>query len=144
MGLWGDVNLVTTGVVTVRSPMAVTHFTDTSLATADLTIYAELYNASSHEIKGVVAGTSAGVRFEQPVQLGAHEDRTVVLTPEQLPALHVKNPKPWWPYQMGDPHLERLTVALQSRESRQMNRASTSDFEKSLLNSRRTAVASFA
>ncbi len=112
MGLWGDVNLVTTGAVTVRSPMAVTHFTDASLATADLTIYAELHNASSHEIKGVVAGTAAGIRFEQPVQLAAHEDKTVVLTPEQLPALHVKNPKPWWPYQMGDPHLERLTVSF--------------------------------
>jgi exo-1,4-beta-D-glucosaminidase len=112
MGLWGEVNLVTTGAVTVRSPMAVTHFTDTSLATADLTIYAELHNASSQEIKGVVAGTAAGIHFEQPVQLAAHEDRTVVLTPEQLPALHVKNPKPWWPYQMGDPHLERLTVSF--------------------------------
>ncbi len=46
MGLWGEVNLVTTGAVTVRSPMAVTHFTDASLTTADLTIYAELHNAS--------------------------------------------------------------------------------------------------
>ncbi len=60
----------------------------------------------------MLAGTAAGIRFEQPVQLAAHEDRTVVLTPDQLPALHVKNPKPWWPYQMGDPHLERLTVSF--------------------------------
>ncbi|HEY1897822.1 MAG TPA: glycosyl hydrolase family 2 [Terracidiphilus sp.] len=112
MGLWGEVNLVTTGAVTVRSPMAVTHFTDTSLAGADLTIYAELHNASSHEIKGMLAGTAAGIRFEQPVQLAANEDRTVVVTREQVPALHVKNPKPWWPYQMGDPHLERLTVSF--------------------------------
>jgi exo-1,4-beta-D-glucosaminidase len=112
MGLWGEVNLVTTGAVTVRSPMAVTHFTDTTLAIADLTIYAELHNASSHEIKGLLAGAAAGIYFEQPVQLAAREDRTVVLTPEQLPALHVKHPKPWWPYQMGDPHLERLTISF--------------------------------
>jgi exo-1,4-beta-D-glucosaminidase len=112
MGLWGEVNLVTTGAVTVRSPMAVTHFADASLTTADLTIYAELHNASAKEIKGVVTGTAAGIHFEKPVQLAAHEDRTVVLTPEQVPALHVKNPKPWWPYQMGDPHLERLTVSF--------------------------------
>ena len=28
MGLWGEVDLVTTGTVTLRSPLAVTHFTD--------------------------------------------------------------------------------------------------------------------
>jgi exo-1,4-beta-D-glucosaminidase len=112
MGLWGEVNLVTTGTVTVRSPMAVTHFADASLTTADLTIYAELHNASSKEIKGVVAGTASGIHFEQAVQLAAHEDKTVALSPEQFPALHVKNPKLWWPYQMGDPHLERLTVSF--------------------------------
>jgi exo-1,4-beta-D-glucosaminidase len=112
MGLWGEVNLVTTGTVIVRSPMAVTHFADASLTTADLTIYAELHNASSKEIKGVVAGTASGIHFEQAVQLAAHEDKTVALSPEQFPALHVKNPKLWWPYQMGDPHLERLTVSF--------------------------------
>ena len=32
MGLWGPVDLVTSGPVALRSPMAVTHFTDASLA----------------------------------------------------------------------------------------------------------------
>jgi exo-1,4-beta-D-glucosaminidase len=112
MGLWGNVNLIETGNVTVQSPMAVTHFADSSLATADLTIYAELHNGADHTVKGVVHGTAAGIRFEQPVELAAHEDKTVVFAPEQFPVLHVHNPKPWWPYQMGDPHLERLTVSF--------------------------------
>src|SRR5579863_1713645 len=81
MGLWGDVNLVTTGAVTVRSPMAVTHFPDTSLSTADLTVYLELHNASAHEVKGVVSGSVAGIHIEQPVQLATHEDKTVVFAP---------------------------------------------------------------
>ena len=46
------------------------------------------------------------------MQLAAHEDRTVIFTPQQFPALRVKNPKPWWPWQMGDPHLEHLTVSF--------------------------------
>jgi exo-1,4-beta-D-glucosaminidase len=110
MGLWGAVNLVTTGAVTLQSPMAVTHFTDTSLNSADLTLYAELHNATGHPVKGVVSGTVAGVNFEKPVELAAHEDRSLVLTPELIPVLHIQNPKPWWPYQMGQPHLERLTM----------------------------------
>ncbi len=110
MGLWGAVNLVSTGAVTLRSPMAVTHFENDSLGTADLTVYAELHNGTDQPVKGVVAGSAAGASFEQPVELGAHEDRTVIFTPEQFPALRIQNPKLWWPYQMGQPHLERLTM----------------------------------
>jgi exo-1,4-beta-D-glucosaminidase len=112
MGLWGAVNLVTTGPVTLRSPMAVTHFEDDSLAVADLTVYAEVHNATDHAIKGLVSGTAAGAHFEQPVELAANEDRTVVFSPEQFPALHIHDPKPWWPYQMGDPHLEQLKMSF--------------------------------
>lgn len=112
MGLWGPVDLVETGPVTVRSPMAVTHFPDGSLSTADLTVYAELHNATGSPVKGVVSGTVAGVKFEKPVELAAHEDQTVAFSPEQFPALRIQNPKPWWPRQMGDPHLERLSVSF--------------------------------
>ncbi len=112
MGLWGEVELVETGAVTVRSPMAVTHFTDETLSTAELTVYAELHNAADHAVKGVASGEAAGVRFEQPVELAAHEDRTVVFTPEHFAQLRIHNPKPWWPYQMGEPHLERLTMSF--------------------------------
>ena len=115
MGLWGPVNLVETGPVTVRSPMAVTHFPDSSLSRADLTVYAELHNATGSSVKGIVSGIAAGARFEKPVELAAHEDQTVAFSPEQFPALHVQNPKPWWPRQMGEPHLERLTVSFSTQ-----------------------------
>jgi exo-1,4-beta-D-glucosaminidase len=110
MGLWGAVDLVETGPVTVRSPMVATHFRDQTLSSADLTVYAELRNATGSTVKGVVSGSAAGGRFEQPVELGAHEDRTVVFSAEKYPALRIENPKIWWPYQMGAPHLEHLTI----------------------------------
>lgn len=123
MGLWGEVNLVATGAVALRSPLAVTHFTDESLSTADLTVYAELHNATGSPVKGIVSGAAAGVRFEQPVELAAHEDRTVVFNPEKFPSLHIRNPQPWWPYQMGKPHLERLTMIF-SAQGRQTDEQS--------------------
>ena len=112
MGLWGDVDLVATGPVTLRSPMAETHFSRGTLDTADLTIYADLHNATDKLIKGVVSGTAAGVRFEQPIELAAHEDRTAIFTPERFPQLSIQNPRLWWPYQMGEPHLEHLTMSF--------------------------------
>jgi exo-1,4-beta-D-glucosaminidase len=116
MGLWGEVELVATAAVTVRSPLAVTNFEDSTLNFADLTVYAELHNATDHGVKGVASGSAAGVRFEQPVELAAHEDRTVVFAPEQFPALRIRNPQPWWPSQMGQPHLERLTVRFTAHD----------------------------
>jgi exo-1,4-beta-D-glucosaminidase len=112
MGLWGAVDLVESGPVTVRSPLAVTHFADGSLSRADLTLYAELHNATARPIKGVVTGTVAGVKVEKPIELAAHEDQTVAFSPQQFSALRIQNPKPWWPRQMGDPHLEQLTVSF--------------------------------
>jgi exo-1,4-beta-D-glucosaminidase len=112
MGLWGAVDLAETGAVTVRSPLAVTHFVDDSLRTAELTVYAELHNAADHAIKGVVSGSAAGVHFEQTVELKANEDRTVVFSPEEFKQLQIRDPKPWWPAQMGEPHLEKLTVSF--------------------------------
>ena len=112
MGIWGTVDLESTGPVTVRSPMVATHFEDDSLNVADLTVYAELHNASASSMKGVVSGTAAGVKFEQTVELAPNESRSVAFTPEQFPQLRVRDPKVWWPWQMGEPHLERVTVSF--------------------------------
>jgi exo-1,4-beta-D-glucosaminidase len=115
MGLWGGVDLVTSGPVTLRSPMVVTHFRDGNLNAAELTVYAELHNATGNAWKGTVSGSTVGVRFEQPVELAAHEDRTVVFTPEKFAVLRIQNPKLWWPYQMGDPHLENLSMTVSAQ-----------------------------
>ena len=110
MGLWGDVDLVTSGPVTLRSPMVLTHFPDASLQQAELTVYAEVHNATDHPVRGVVSGTAVGASFTQPVDLAPHEEKTVVFAPDAFPVLRVRNPRLWWPNQMGDPQLERLTM----------------------------------
>jgi len=110
MGLWGAVDLTTTGPVSLRSPLAVTHFTDASLKEADLTVYGELHNATNRAVKGLITGTVAGVHIEQPVELAAHQDQTVVFTSEKFAQLRIHNPRVWWPYQMGMPNLEDLTL----------------------------------
>ncbi len=112
MGLWGAVDLTQTGPVALRSPMVVTHFPDENLSTADLTVYAQLDNATDHPVQGVVSGTASGASFEQTVTLAPDEQRTVVFTPEQFPQLRIHDPKIWWPWQMGTPHLEHLSMSV--------------------------------
>lgn len=110
MGLWRDVSLETSGPVALRSPMAATHFTDDSLKEADLTVYAELHNASDKEISGNVTGSVANIPIQQTVKLAPHQDMTVVFTPDKYAQLKVRSPRVWWPYVMGNPHLENLTL----------------------------------
>ncbi len=110
MGLWGAVDVERTGAVTLHSPLAVTHFSDDTLGVAELTVYVELHNGSDRTVKGILAGTAAGARFEEPIELAAHEEKTVAITAERFPALKIHHPQPWWPRQMGQPHLEQLAL----------------------------------
>jgi exo-1,4-beta-D-glucosaminidase len=110
MGLWGAVDLISGGPVSLRSPLATTHFTDSSLKEADLSVYGELHNATNRAIHGNVTGTVAGIRIEQSVDLAPHEDKTIAFSPEQFPQLRLHDPRVWWPYQMGQPNLETLTL----------------------------------
>jgi exo-1,4-beta-D-glucosaminidase len=110
MGLWRDVYLRESGPVAVRYPAVFTHFTDASLAQADLTVEAELHNATDASVSGTLEGHIGDVKFQQPVTLNANETRAVRFTPEQFTQLQFKNPEVWWPYQMGAQNLHQLEV----------------------------------
>ena len=111
MGLWSDVYVTASGPVAVRYPEVVTRLVSGGAA-ADLTVIAELENASDRQIEGVVDATlqASGVHVKQTITLAPGEKRTVTFTPEQNPALHVQNPKLWWPAQMGTPTLQHLAL----------------------------------
>ena len=114
MGLWEKVDLVTTGPVAVESPFVSTHFADPSLKEADLTVYSELRNGSDKPVHGTVSATLEDVHIEQSVDIGPNEKKEVVFSPEQFSKLKVHNPRIWWPWQMGQPNLE--TVSLRFTE----------------------------
>jgi len=119
MGLWGAVDLVTSGPVSVRSPLVVTHLTDAvgqpAGQAAELTAYAEFHNSSSRTVEGEAAATIAGIQVKQAVALKAGESKTIVFDPQRFPELRVKHPELWWPYQMGTPHLETVTVSFEEK-----------------------------
>jgi exo-1,4-beta-D-glucosaminidase len=110
MGLYSDVYLSTSGPVEIRNPQVVTHFTDASNSQANLTVMAELHNATDKPISGLLEGAIEGVKFQQPVALRPGETRTIKFTPDRFEALLVKDPAIWWPAQMGSPNLHKLSL----------------------------------
>jgi exo-1,4-beta-D-glucosaminidase len=115
MGLWRGAWERTTGPLVIRSPMVATHFPGKTLDEADLAVEAELYNASSAQVSGTLEADLESHKLTQPVTLAPGETRMVHFAPESFPELRVQNPDPWWPRQMGEPHLHRLylTVSMQ-------------------------------
>ncbi len=112
MGIWRNIDLVATGPVEVKYPAVTTHFTDASLKEADLTVYAEVRNATDKPVSGVLTATLEGMHVEQPVELAANEEKSVSFTPDEFAKLKIKNPRIWWPYQMGKPNLETLSLSF--------------------------------
>ena len=116
MGIWRDVDLVATGPVEVTSPAVTTHFADASLKEADLTVYAELRNATDKPVSGVLTAMLEGTHVEQPVELAANEHKSVSFAPDAFAKLKIQNPRIWWPYQMGEPNrqpnLETLSLSF--------------------------------
>jgi exo-1,4-beta-D-glucosaminidase len=115
LGLWGDVYLDTSGPVAIRHTQVVTHFADLNdLSQADLTIETELRNSTKVEVSGTLSANFDDVRFTKNYTLKPGEVRDVRLTASDVPGLHVKNPKLWWPYQMGSQDLHALKVNFQT------------------------------
>lgn len=110
MGLWRSVYLQSSEAVAIRHPMVVTHFPGAPLDEADLTVETELLNASDSQITGFLDGRIDDVKFRQTLVLKPRETRVIRFTPDEFPKLRIKNPKVWWPYQMGAQDLHDLNL----------------------------------
>ena len=112
LGLWRDVYLTTSGAVALRAPQVLSKLDTSSLASADLTINAELSNLSDSPIKGNLDAVIENIHVSKSVELEAGEIKNVSLTPEEFKQLHVENPRVWWPAKLGKQELYKLELAF--------------------------------
>jgi hypothetical protein len=113
-GIWNNVSLTATGPVAVESPLVSTTLPLPDLTHADVIVEATLHNFDAQPVSGTLRVTFGDVQAEVPVTLTASEAKTVQLTPATQPALHLTNPKLWWPVGYGDPTLYPVTIAFAS------------------------------
>jgi exo-1,4-beta-D-glucosaminidase len=113
MGLWRDVHITATGPVALRYPAVLTKLNLPSTDQAQLTVRAELKNASGSAIEGVLKGKIENIQFAQPVRLGPGQTQVVRFTPEKFPQLRLTNPRLWWPAQLGSQNLYPLDLQFE-------------------------------
>jgi exo-1,4-beta-D-glucosaminidase len=105
MGLWRDVWVSATGPVAIRFPSVTTHL---AADAANLTLRAELTNASAAPVEGILKGKIENQSFTQPVRLAAHERKVVHV------AQNVANPRLWWPTLVGPQNLYPLDLEFET------------------------------
>ncbi len=108
MGIWRDVRISATGPVAVRFPQVITRMNLPSTDSASLTVTAELHNATARPVNGTLKGRIEGAEFSQPVRLAANESRVVTFSPDAFGELRIRNPRLWWPAQVGEQNLYPL------------------------------------
>ncbi|HEY1902752.1 MAG TPA: glycosyl hydrolase family 2 [Terracidiphilus sp.] len=105
MGLFRGVSVSTSGPVTVRHPAVMTHLDLPDTTMAHLTVVAQLKNSSDEPESGTLQGSIEDIHFSQQIELKPQETRDVILDPGAFPQLNIRNPRLWWPAQMGTPNL---------------------------------------
>lgn len=116
-GLWRRVYLSFGGPVALRHPYVRTELPLPRLDEATLTVYVDAVNHSDAAVTGTLRGVIARegkpqIRFHKKVELGAREEREIVVTAADAADLVVADPDLWWPYVWGEPNLYRLETGF--------------------------------
>jgi exo-1,4-beta-D-glucosaminidase len=123
MGVYRDVYLKRSGAVAVRGARVVSKLDLKTLAAAELGIKAELTNTTDHAVKASLEGSfnptddgsvAARVSVTQDVELAPRETKTVSFEAPRFPQLSIKQPKLWWPAQLGTPNQYDLQLQAKS------------------------------
>jgi Exo-beta-D-glucosaminidase Ig-fold domain/Malectin domain/Glycosyl hydrolases family 2/Glycosyl hydrolases family 2, sugar binding domain/Glycosyl hydrolases family 2, TIM barrel domain len=108
IGIWQGVWLESTGPVLVQDPYVESKLPLPDISNADLTITADLKNATNQAQQGTFKANVAGIEVRLPVSLAPGEAKTVRISPQLEPSLHIQHPKLWWPNGFGPQNLTQL------------------------------------
>ena len=100
-GIWNEVYLTATSMVTVSDPYVKTEVGKTIKVTPSVFVR----NNDSHPVSGVLSGYIGDVRFEKPVTLPANSEEEVVFSPDEFPQLCNSDFRLWWPNGYGEQYL---------------------------------------
>jgi hypothetical protein len=112
-GIWQKVFLSATGPVVVKDPLVTTDLPLPKTDTADVAVQARVENVSDVAQKGVLKGSFGDVSFEQSAEIPAHGSQVVSFDPKTTVALHLSNPKLWWPNGYGPQNLYDLHLIFE-------------------------------
>ena len=109
-GIWAKAYLSTTGPVEIEDPLVTTDLPLPRTDSADVALTTTLHNLSTTAQKGLLKVGFGDVHVEKEIELAPGELRKVSLDPKTFPAMHVENPKLWWPNGYGPQNLYQMHI----------------------------------
>ena len=111
-GIWQKVFLSATGPVLIKDPLVTTDLPLPRTDSGDVAVQVTLENVTDQPQKGVLKGVIESIAFSRPVELAAHTKQTISFSPQTDPALHIDNPRLWWPNGYGPQNLYQLHLVF--------------------------------
>ncbi|MGH2893135.1 MAG: glycosyl hydrolase 2 galactose-binding domain-containing protein, partial [Solirubrobacteraceae bacterium] len=104
-GIQFPVQLHSSAALAISDAHVVEH-NSPEVTSSALTLRAQVTNTTARRQSGVLAAqvtppSGPRIQITHSVSLPAHATRTMSLTPAVFHALRIRDPKVWWPYQMG-------------------------------------------
>lgn len=112
MGIWRPVKLHLSGPVSIAHPFVTSKVDLETLADAALTVSAEVTNLSDQAVSGILRCELENVSISRELSLNPHEHTTVKFQPEKFKELNIKNPRLWWPNNLGEQNLYSLKISF--------------------------------
>jgi hypothetical protein len=116
-GIWQKVYVSATGPVLVKDPLVTTDLPLPRTDSSDVTVQATVENVTDQPQKGVLKGEIEDIHFEQPVEIAAHSSQKVTFDAKNTPALHMENPRLWWPNGYGAQNLYKLHLSFEENDA---------------------------
>lgn len=111
-GIWSKVFLSATGPALVRDPLVTTDLPLPRTDSSDIAVSTTVENVTDQPVKGILHGSIESIAFEREVELAPHSKQQVRFDPSNTPALHVANPRLWWPNGYGPQNLYNLHLSF--------------------------------
>lgn len=108
MGIFRSVRLRFCKGVSIENPFIQTELNLETLQEAALTISVELANHEDKTVSGILEGEIESLKFSKALNIEPQGRKTVTFTPSEFPNLNIKNPRIWWPHNLGKPNLYEL------------------------------------
>ncbi len=111
-GIWQKVFFSASGPVLVKEPLVTTDLPLPRTDSSDIAVSATVENITDQPQKGVLSGSIENITFQQPVEIAPHSTKLVSFDSKTTPALHVNQPRLWWPNGYGPQNLYKLHLSF--------------------------------
>lgn len=116
MGIWQPVVLYSTGPAALKNIFVHTEIEKDTFNRAEIKIETDIINTYSSVIDAEIKCEIEEFKFCKNITLMPLSKRKVIFSSTDFPGLRLKNPRLWWPYQLGSPQLYKLKTILRVKK----------------------------